>query len=369
MIRKSAYLIALVIIIVFTGCPEINNPEFTNDPNPVEDPSVLPSPAEDLYIVANVGGTIYGVDSSDPLSYTILVADASIEENFSDIRISPNKKYLLYANNNKDLILFNIETTEAAIIAENIASNESEFIDNTQIFYTIGGSVRVYVIGSDPKVDYLLLPHEDNRCNHRAQLSPDKDRIVYKDQWTTTNIGGIHAWSPVVIGDQLFHDPVEIFQYNSAIDLYESFYYCWRGNDRVIFKNEPGLSSELNEKNVTGGISTNAVLQQSGVNILFEKLKISPNLSDPNLLIYGGNGLYMLNLSTDTEITGFIEPFEIYSSPFKTKYAAFGTNSLSFVVGTDNWMGIYNTEGLEKTNVSIENIFGDYGTLYALDCR
>lgn len=76
-----------------------------------------------------------------------------------------------------------------------------------------------------------------------------------------------------------------------------------------------------------------------------------------------------MNLLNLDVIAGDLEPKKIYSSSNVTKYAAFGSESKSFVVGTSNWMGIYNTEGLQKTNASISNILGDYGTLYALHCR
>ena len=375
MIKNSVTFLAVLILLTLSGCPELINTPFSYDPDPIDPSVTLPDPAEDLYIIANVDGTIYGIDSSDPLSYRALATDANIEENFSEIRISPDKTYILYANVSKDLVLLNISDPEtpvlAAVIDTNIESNESEFIDNTRVFYTSHGSIRVYEIAIPSVAQYTLIQQQPNRCNHVAQLSPDKDKIVYKDQWTTTNLGGFHYWSPVVLGVESTEGTV-IFPYGSSMDLYEPFYYCWRDNDRVIFKYEPGGTSALYENNVTSGVSTNALLRQSGVDILFEKLKIFPNTNDPtrmNLLIYGGNSLFMLDLPTDTAINGIIEVSEIYSSLYKTKYAAFGSNSESFVVGTNNWMGIYNTVGLGKTNVSIENVFGDFGTLYALHCR
>lgn len=371
MIQKSAIFLAVLIMFSLLGCPEISNSQFSYDPDPVDPSVVLPDPAEDLYIVANIGGGIYGFYSSDPLNYTILVTDASIEEYFSEIRISPSKEYLLYTTIDRDLILLNILTFGATVISTNIESNESEFIDNTKIFYTFGGSIRIYEIGSNPEEDqYTLISNKENKCNHWAQLSPNVDRIAFKDQSVATGIG-FHSWDPVEFGTQS-DDWYDIFEY-APVGIYESFFYTWRDNNRVLFKNESGETNTIYEKNVEeGSSSTNAILRFNGINIPFEKLMIFPNPNDPDikhLLIYGRNGLYILDIHTDMNITGIIEPNEIYVSSEITKYAAVGSLSKSFVVGTENWMGIYNTNGLQKTNASIENIFGDSGTLYGLHCR
>ncbi len=364
MIRKSVFLIALVIILVFTGCPEINDQEFSLDPDPVEDPSSLPSPAEDLYIVANIGGTIYGFNSSDPLSYTILASDASIEDYFSEIRISPNLEQLLYARDNgsqSDLVLVNLLTDDVTVITADIASNESEFIDNDNIQYSTGGRIRKFNISSG--FDTVLVSNAALNCNHGGQVSSNGNKLVFKNQDPSQSEFATIAWSdniPTTSADT-------ILSYSGSILLEESFYFTWRDNNRVIFKPTPGTSYRLFEKTLGSDLLPPALLSDNGTDVNFEKLIISPDKE--NLLIYGLNGLYMLDLLTTIDITGTIEPVEIYTSADATKYAAFGSNSLSFVVGTENWMGIYNTEGLEKTNVSIENIFGDFGTLYALHCR
>ncbi len=364
MIKKSAILLTVLIMFTLLGCPDVNDTEFSYDPDPVDDPTVLPSPAEDLYIVANIGGEIYGFDSSDPLSYTKLATDASIEEYFSEIRISPNLEYLLYARDNSsqsDLVLVNLLTDDVTVITADIASNESEFIDNDYIQYSTGGRIRKFNITTG--ADTILVSNDALNCNHGGQVSPDGNELVFKNQDPSQSEFATIAWSdniPTTSADS-------IISYSGTILLEESFDFTWRDDNRVIFKPNPGSSYRLFEKTLGSVLLPPALLSNNGTDVNFEKLIISPDKE--NLLIYGLNGLYMLDLVITTEISGTIEPAEIYTSDDATKFAAFGSNSLSFVVGTENWMGIYNTEGLEKTNVSIENIFGDSGTLYALHCR
>ncbi len=366
MIRKSLILSAVILILLLPGCPEVNDTSFSYDPDPGTVTS-LPDPSENLYIVANIDGKIAGFYSSDPQNYTIFTEDASTEENYSDIRISPDLHHILYAKINgtqKDLVLFNVQTSEKTIVAADIESNESEFIDNDDIQYSTGGRIRRFHIPTG--VETLLVTNTALNCNHGGQISPDGNRIIFKDQDPNPDPNN---YATIAWADNIPTDSCDsIISYSGEIELAEPFYFNWRDNNRVIFKPNPGLAYRLTEKTMGVNMFQPAVLSSSGENIYFKKIVISPDKE--NLLIYGHNGLYMLNLLATTEITGTIEPEEIYnSSLFITKYAAFGSESKSFVVGTSNWMGIYNTEGLQKTNASISNILGDYGTLYALHCR
>ena len=365
MIRKSVILLAVLILLTLSGCPEISNTPFSYDPDPVDDPASLPDPAESLYIVANIGGAIYGFDSSDPQSYTIIATDASIEEYFSEIRISQDLNYLLYARNNgtqTDLVLLNIPTTEITVIATDIVSNESEIIDNDNIQYSHNGEIIRFNI---PAGTYTILVEDSvYNCNHGGQISPDGSRLVFKNQDPSQHEFATIAWSDNIPANSCD----SIVNYSGTIYLVESFYFNWRDDNRVILKTNPGLSYRLSQQTLdTGEMLPPALLSSGGENLYFEKIIISPNKE--KLLIYGHTGLYMLDLLITTEISGTIEPVEIYSSSYATKYAAFGSTSQSFVVGTENWMGIYNTQGLQKTNASVENILGDFGRLYALDCR
>jgi len=205
MIQKSAIFLAVLIMFTLTGCPEIVNTPFSYDPDPVDPSVVLPDPDEDLYIVANIDGKIYGVHSSDPNTFTTLATDVSTGENFSEIRLSPDKKHLLYSRVNDnlpqiDLVLLDISITDAEpiVIANNIKSNESEFISDTEIFYT-NGTIYVYTIDGFPP--YSLVPVVANRCKHWAQLSPDSNRIVFKDQ-SYVEDEGFHSVSLVVFGEE-----------------------------------------------------------------------------------------------------------------------------------------------------------------------
>lgn len=389
MIKKSAVLLTVFLLLFLSGCPEGGNTEFTYDPDPIENPTddpsetVIPAPAEDLYIVANVAGKIAGFQSSAPEDFAILAEDASTEERYSEIRISPDLKNLLYARVNgtqKDLVLLNLDLpvseTNPAVIQLDVESNESEFIDDNRIIFSDNGSIYVYEIGSSaPGNPSVIIPHLPNRCNHWMQLSPDLSKIVFKDQDASSTSSAVHAWTPANFGTSTTtFTPITTYADNEEgsdpVGLYDSFFYSWRNNSTVIFKMSPGSSSALFEMDLdtTGAYLTSAVLRNGITKAVFEKLLVSPN--GQNLLIYSYNGLYRLDLVTNTVISGTIQVDEIYHSPiYDTKYAAFGSNSLSFVVGTSNWMGIYNTEGLARTNVSIENVIGDEGTLYALHCR
>jgi len=365
MIRKSAFILIVVAVLIFSGCPEISDIQFDYDPDPVDDSVVLPNPAEDLYIAANIGGTIYGFDSNDPQSYTILATDASTGEYFSEIRISQSLEYLLYARDNgvqTDLVIFNIPTAEITVIATDITSNESEFINNDNIQYSHGGEIIRFNITAGTSI--ILVEDSVYNCNHGGQVSPDGNKLVFKNQDPSQHEFATIAWSDNIPANSCN----SIVNYSGTIYLAESFYFNWRDDNRVILKTNPGLSYRLSQQTLdTGVMLSPAVISSGGEDIYFEKIIISPDKK--NLLIYGHNSLDMLDLLTTIDITGTIEPVEIYSSSFITKYAAFGSSSESFVVGTDNWMGIYNTEGLQKTNASIENILGDYGSLYALHCR
>lgn len=373
MINKSAIFLAVFILLILSGCPEVNDTPFSYDPDPVDDLSVLPSPSEDLFIVANVSGTIYGFYSSDPYNRATLATDASTEENFSEIRISGNLEFLLYATGNRDLKLLNVSNPEnpvlETVLDSNIQSNESEFIDESKLFYTRGGSIRYYNISQGGSSSILIPQQAASRCNHWAKISPDKNRMIFKDQIASVTDEAFHSWSPVVLGDKslVCNDIISYDGNNNPVGLYDSFFYVWKDNDTVIFKRDPGFTSKLYVRNIiNGSYSTSATLQSRDTNIQFKKLLISPDRT--NLLIYGSNGVYMIDLETQV-LSGNIEPSEAFVSPYSTKYAAFGSGSQSFVIGTDNWMGVYNTEGFQKTNVSIEKFLGDYGILYALHCR
>lgn len=165
MIRKSLILLAIILILLLPGCPEVNDTSFSYDPDPVDDSITLPDPAEDLYIIANIYngdnlGKIVAFWSSNPLEYVTLAEDASTEEYFSKIRISQDLKYLLYTrvnNTRKDLVLLNIVTSVKTVIAENIASNESEFIDNNSFHFSLDGDIRKFNIltMADPPALYI----------------------------------------------------------------------------------------------------------------------------------------------------------------------------------------------------------------------
>ena len=376
MIRKSIIPVFIVSLLMFVlaGCPEITDPSFSYDPDPVEDPSALPTPAEDLYIIASVDGiggevtgkgSIIGFRVSNALDYKVFTNEAAIEDSFSSIRISPDLKYILYAKINgaqRDLTLLNVVTMEEVCIAPGIASNESEFIDNNTLQYSNGGRIRSYTISTG--VETILVTSSALNCNHGGQVSPDGNRLIFKDQDPSQN-----EYATIALADTIPTDSCNsVLSYSGEIELVEPFYFCWRDNGKAIFKPNPGLAYRLNEKTVGVNMLPPAVLSANGENVYFEKLAISPDKK--NLLIYGYNGLYILDLLANADITGTVEPEEIYYSPqFITKYTSFGSESKSFVVGTLKWMGIYNTEGLQKTNASISDIFGDYGTLYALHCR
>jgi len=373
--KKRALIPVVCLFLVFSSCYDAGPSEFSPDPDPIENPAAVPGPAEDLYIVANVAGKIAGFRSSAPEAFVILTGDASTEPHFSEIRISADLKHLLYARETgtrKDLVLLNLESQNLTVIAENIQSNESEFIDDNSFFYSDGGSIRVFNIETES--EYVLVPHQENRCNHWAQISPDLNRIVFKDQDATSSAQEVffHAWSPIELGGR--SDICnEFLEYQNPdlppVDLYESFYYNWRDNKTIIFKNSPGVSKRVYEKNVVDGTySTHTTVESNGAVAFFEKLLISPDKE--NLLLYGDKGLYRIDLVINSALSGTLEIDEVYRSPlYNTKYAAFGSGSLSFVVGTPDWMGVYNTEGLERTSVSIENVIGEEGTLYALHCR
>ena len=167
--------------------------------------------------------------------------------------------------------------------------------------------------------------------------------MVFKNQDPSQHEFATIAWSDNIPANSCNF----IVNYSGTIYLTQSFYFNWRDNNRVILKTNPGPSYRLSQQTLdTGVMLSPAELSFGGENIYFEKIIISPYKE--NLLIYGHNGLFMLDLLTTLEITGTIEPVEIYSSSFITKYAAFGSSSQSFVVGTSNWMGIYNTQGLQK---------------------
>lgn len=376
MIRKSLILLAIILILLLPGCPEVNDTSFSYDPDPVDDSITLPDPAEDLYIIANIYngdnlGKIVAFWSSNPLEYVTLAEDASTEEYFSKIRISQDLKYLLYTrvnNTRKDLVLLNIVTSVKTVIAENIASNESEFIDNNSFHFSLDGDIRKFNILTMADPPRLVHISELN-CNHGGQVSPDGNKLVFKDQDPNQHEKATIAWSDIHEIPATSYISVDC--YEDEIYLPESFFFNWRDNNRVLFKPNPGLSYKLSQYQLEVEFQeeklTTARLSLEGENVYFKGIVISPDKK--NLLIYGYNGLYLLNLLNLDVIAGDLEPKKIYSSSNVTKYAAFGSESKSFVVGTSNWMGIYNTEGLQKTNASISNILGDYGTLYALHCR
>ena len=238
MIKKSAVFLTAFIILTLLGCPEISNTQFTYDPDPVDDPTLLPDPAEDLYIVANIDGTIYGFDLSDPLNYTILATNVSIIENFSEIRISPDLAHLLYAKvigvTQTDLVLLKLnspieEGVNPITIDTGIRSNESEFINDTSLIFNDDGIISVYDFENNPGTKHDLVPRNDGKCNHWAQLSPDLGKIVYKDQEPSVENEAFHTWSNVTLSDT-FDDYLELSPspYAGSVNLYDYFFYSWR---------------------------------------------------------------------------------------------------------------------------------------------
>ncbi len=372
---KKYFNISLFVIsiLLFASCPTDSNSNFTYDPDPAGTEEILDSPDEDLYIIANIDGKIYGFYSSKPEDYKELASDACTDTYYSNMRISDDLNYLLFAKNNgtaKDLVLKNLNTGVETILASGVASNESEFIDNDSVIFTDDGYIDVYNVG---ETAYTLVPHEDYRCNHWGMLSPELDKIVFKEQdWRQEEVA-LHAYTYITLGQSnaAVNEITEYYSdtYDTPVDLYDSFFYCWRDNDSVIFKNKPGDTNRLYEKNVeTNSYRTSAQLVLDGMDALFTELVISPNRE--NLLMYGHYGVYLIDLVSNSILTGTLEPIEVYTSTsYKTLYAAFGSDSGSFVLGTENWIGIYNTDGAAKTNVSLSDVIGDYGTLYALYCR
>ncbi len=376
----SAFFVILVIFL-YTGCPTDSNTIISYDPDPVDDITLLEDPEEVLYVVVNIDGTIYGFSTdSDPTvtsSYEMLATDSSTEEKYANIRISDDLKYLLYARVNGDqidLVLRDIEMDDDVFVAPDVASNESEFIDNNTIFYTDDGYLYIYNVGDSSRT--LIIPHQVNRCNHWAQISPSLDKMVYKDQDPYQSKLAIHSYTEIDLENIPvggFTDVNDIISYDGitsevSVNLYDPFYYSWRNNDSVIFKNKPGNTSILFEKNITTRTEMSyASIEIDSNEALFSKVLVSPDKS--TLLLYGHYGVYLIDLEENEKMTGTIEPVELYTSlSYSTEYASFGTQSGSFVLGTDNWIGIYNTAEASKTNISVSDIW-ELGTLYAVYCR
>lgn len=373
MIRKSGLGIILAsFAFVLLGCPNINTATdpVEYDPDPVESPETPVDPVEDLYIVANLAGHVAGFWSSDPEAYTILATDASTEEYLSDIRISPDLKHLLYARENgdetRDLMLVDlVDQNNNKVLVAGISTNESEFIDNDTLQYSYNARIHRYTISTEE--DIILFTGSYN-CNHGGQVSPDGTRLVFKNQDPSSSLNP-ERMAQVVWADTIPANIGIAFYEREGFDLFEPFYFNWRDNSRVIFKPNPDDAYRVFQKNLdTGASNPAATMIYDSSLICFSKLLISPDRQ--NLLLYGNKGVYILDLSSHEDITGNIEVDEVYQHPdFTTRFAAIGSESKSFVVGTYNWMGIYNIEGLEKTSVSMSNITDIEGVLYGLHCR
>lgn len=378
------YFIGVVVlsgILLFTACPNESSTDVNYDPDPANVEDVLTTPDEDLYIIANIDGTIYGfntnADPADLTSYSILAEDADTEEKYANIRISDDLRYLLYAKVNgtaTDLVLKDLESDTVVFSEPDVASNESEFIDNDSIYYTDDGYLYIYNIGDSSRT--LLIPHQTNRCNHWSQISPDLGRMAYKDQNPEQDDLSVHSYTEIDINDIPsggFTEVEDILSYDGItsevpVDLYDSFFYNWRNNDSLIFKNKPGSTNVLFEKNVdTDSVMTYAFIEVNSTEALFSKVTISP---DKNTLLLNGNaGVYLIDLEVKTQMTGTIKPTVLYTSlNYDTLYSAFGVESKSIVLGTENWIGVYNVSGAEKTEISVGDVW-ELGTLYSLYCR
>ena len=157
---------------------------------------------------------------------------------------------MLYAKENsgqKDLIVLEINSGSETLVCENIASNESEFIDNEKIQYVNGGSIFAYDIAASNS--YTIVPHQTDRCNHWPQISPSLDKIVYKDQNAEgMQSSSLTSWSPVTFYEQTYTCkdifPHEATDNDNLFNLYDSFEYNWRDNDFIIFKALPGLTKQ-----------------------------------------------------------------------------------------------------------------------------
>ena len=379
MFRKSAFLL-LLIPVLLAGCADLTDGNMSYDPDPQDGTVQLANPDEALYVVVNVSldgitGSIIAAWTDDPENtYTILVSDACIQGKYAEIRLSPNRENLLYArmmDGQADLVLYNIDSGSSTVLFENIKSNESEFINNDSILFSDDGVLKVYKI-SDGTAQ-VLVPRWDSRCNHWPQISPNLDKVIYKDQNPNVTDEAHHAWSSVVLG-QSSDNCNEISVYTGddyPVGLYDSFFYNWLDNSNVIFKNKPGITNCIFGINVDDSSSVlSASIASGGNEVRLEKILVSPDKE--TLLIYGNYGVYTLDLVNQGLSSGAVAVEELYYEDyqlFKTLFAAFGSQSKSMVVGTSNWIGVYNVDSLEKTNVSLGYMLGDRGILYGLHCR
>jgi len=373
-IKRILFLFFLILLCISCKNSVLDLNVDVTDPDPQDIGNLLEIP-EDVFLAVNINGKIVGFDSRDPLHDSILAENASTDQRYSNIKISADCKYLLYSKKNNtvvDLVIKNLndENADEIVVQNNISSNESGFLTSDIIYYSYSGNIYSYEISSEIKS--RLVPHMANRCNHFPVFSPDKSKLVFKDQDTSKDDIATHAWSTIIDFKTETSDynsilPYQDYNGSNPVNLYDDFYYSWRDNDHVIFKSMPGLTYKLMEQDLVtiGSQPTNANIQYNNNNVLFDKILISPDNS--KLLLYGYKGVYLIDLTVEESMTGIIEAEQLYySTNIQTQFGIFSSDSQYVLVATNSWIGLYDCDSLNKTLFSFSDYLDDDTFIYAL---
>ena len=343
----------------------VNSPDYT-DPDPIltEELATTPKSPSSVFIAVNINGEIRGFYADSPADYTIIVSDACTEEGFEQFCLSDDKKYLLYVDNYKDLLLYDLQNSNvAASLHENLSYNEIQFINDDQIQYCDNGNIYCYTITTGLK--YEMVDDPVLNCNHGAVVSPDGTKIVFKNQNPSQTNFASYAWTEVT--GETVSSCHYLGDYIGDIDLSDYFEFVWVSDEHLLLKPDAGSNNYIKSYNFSESIPLLMNLSSDSSNVQYSEITISNDLS--KLSIYGLFGLYQVDL-TSLVFDSSIELNEIYTSEVvTTKFAAYSAGSNYLVAATSGCIGVYESGSLKQTDFDSTKIISEGETIYFLDCK
>lgn len=358
---------------VLVGCLNPSNGrdyQFNPDPDPNTSAT---GESPDVWLVANVDGEIRGFSAANPESYDVLLTGADTAVPFARIKTTPDGRYVAYnCAEGENLRIFDTET-DADLNAWGSATDEFSFVDDDNLMYSMAGTISNYRCSNEDDVD-LVGDHRFG-CDHFPVIAPDQSIFVFKNQppEETPSV----AYSEYDPSDPESSENDILFDLDSSteIGVEDDLYLNWLCSNtdldtqHLVLKENPedpergrGIARGIVTYSfVTGAASGWDVLNETGAHVYYSKLTVSPD--ERMLVFYGSKGVYVVDLTESSFSGESLTANTLYEhDTFITDFADFTADSGYLVLGTKNWIGIYNAETLEKTDFDSEGVVRPIGS-------
>lgn len=372
---KRLTLALIVLFAVLVACEyDTGSYEFNPDPDPVKPASVAPP---DVNLVVNVDGEIRTFNALDPASYQVIPGNAVTDSPDSRVDVTADGRYVAYNSaDESELVVYDTETESLATPASEI-TNEFLFVENGNLVFSTNGNIHDYELASG--TSRRLVDASGFGCDHYPVFTPDTTRFAFKNHPP----GSDPEVSYGTYGEPDGETYEKLFLLDEAVDIRLSDDLCinWLNTDtktsahHLILKHKPNITNEVVTFDFTAGdpdgVAFWTVRNEDGAMLYFTKMIASPDLS--KLLFYGSKAVHILDVANAVFADGSVTATTVYEHDgFTTDHAAFTPDSRYFAVATNNWMGIYDAETLEKTSFDYSSVVGEESrtagnTIYSLD--